>query len=714
MAAADRQQVLGGLAAQLVAAGVAAHQAGQVVAAEQYYRQAMAASPSAAHPYNLAGLAVLAQGRAADAVALLQTSVRLAPRVADYQMNLGAALRAAGDNAAAVAAYRRAIRLNPEFAEAYFNLGNTHREAGRLDEARQAYARALSVRADYADARNNLGHTLAGLGRHEEARAAFAAVLVLTPGRAEAQANLAGSLAALGRAAEALVLARAALAAGANDGKIWRLVVELCGAVGAPVEAAAQAWLAAAPGDADAQVAVGLALIPAQIAAAEGYFGAALAIDPRHAVAAEHAALCRLAFGDVAGARRVLADYVAVEPAPPPRILTALAKAASDAMELDAAEDLFRQALVAAPDFADARAGLGVILLTRGEYREGFALYESRFGAGLARRRFAIPLWDGGVISAGRLLISAEQGFGDVLQMARFVPRLLGTRVVGDGRLVLEVHRPLVRFLQRLHADIEILPFGDDPARGGDVVAELPICSLPHVLGVSLQDLPGQVPYLAASDAARARACAMLAHLPRPWIGLAWAGNAAYQYDYTRSAKLADMAPLIAAGVGSFVSLQKDLPAGDDVVAAGLFDAMAGCADFADTAGVLAALDCVVSVDTAVAHAAGALGVPVMLLNRFNTEWRWGAAGKGSVWYPRHTVFRQSVAGDWGDVVGRVMGVLRDGGGQSPPYADGGSPAIAVAFRVLKRSVTSLIAAATMAGSVPLATMATPAPLSRK
>jgi hypothetical protein len=263
-------------------------------------------------------------------------------------------------------------------------------------------------------------------------------------------------------------------------------------------------------------------------------------------------------------------------------------------------------------------------------------------------------------------MLHAEQGFGDTLQFCRFAP-LLARRC---AKVYLEVPRPLLRLLRHSLAgeNLEVIPrLADFPATQALPRTDYhcPLLSLPRVLGTTVDDVPAAVPYLAA-DATQAAAWSQrLRELPGRKVGLVWAGLPQYSDDAHRSLPLARLAPLGTVSGVTFVSLQTGAAAGQATApppGLTIYDASRGLRDFADTAALVAALDLVISVDTAAAHLAGALGRPVWLLNRFDTDWRWMVDRTDSPWYPTMRIFRQPRRGDWDSVISQVCAALaRDG-----------------------------------------------------
>jgi hypothetical protein len=309
----------------------------------------------------------------------------------------------------------------------------------------------------------------------------------------------------------------------------------------------------------------------------------------------------------------------------------------------DAAEILTRACTLDAND-AFARYSLGGVLLALGRYEEGLpALLAGRHSV-VRESRFPGPGWRGEGLrdaddgSPGTLLLYSDGGLGDAIMYARYVP-------VCAARARVAMTAP--PSLGRLFATLPGLAEFCAAPRVPRYHAQLPLEHLPLLWGTTPRTVPDTIPYLSADPALAAGFAARLAALPRPRIGLAWAGNPAYRDDVNRSVPLATLAPLLAVPGVSFVSLQVGAAAAQAREVAGLTDWTAEFADLADTAALIAGLDLVISVDTAVVHLAGALGKPVWLLNRRNTDWRWGLGRDDCAWYPTLRQFRQLRLGAW-------------------------------------------------------------------
>jgi Tfp pilus assembly protein PilF len=343
---------------------------------------------------------------------------------------------------------------------------------------------------------------------------------------------------------------------------------------------------------------------------------------------------------------------------------------------------VFGQTLAFAPDYADAHWNEGLTRLLLGDFERGWEQYEWRWKTESQqhlRRDFAQPLWLGGDALAGKtILIHAEQGFGDTLQMARYLPKLatLGAAVVLEVKPALQALLSDMACVARIVAPGEPLPHFD---------VHCPVMSLPLSFKTTLDTIPADVPYLKV-PADRLQKWRHLSSQKRFRVALAWAGSATHKHDQLRSIPLRDLVSLIdgAEGVDWF-SVQHELRAGD----AELLDKMPkvrrfdeGLADFADTAAILSRVDLVITVDTAIAHLAGALGRQVWVLVQDSPDFRWLLDRDDSPWYPTFRIFRQKQRGDWKDVVARVAEELKcvahnpEAGSDFPPIAFPAEPAI--------------------------------------
>ncbi len=321
--------------------------------------------------------------------------------------------------------------------------------------------------------------------------------------------------------------------------------------------------------------------------------------------------------------------------------------------EVHAAIDAFRHALALAPGFVHARWNLSLALLLDGQFAEGWSMYDARLELpelGRDRNRFPGPLWDGSASAGKTVLVYPEQGLGDAVQFARYA-----TLVAAAGaRCVIrcpEVLAPLftsIPEVAQISRDGEPLPAHD---------FHLPLLSLPRILGTTTQSIPATVPYVAVPEARRAAARATLAQSgTKRRVGLCWAGNRTHGNDRHRSIALMTLAPLFAVPGIAWFSLQQGEPAAQIAGARGAENVvpLPEGTPLVDTAALLAELDLIITVDTSIAHLAGALARPAWVLLPFAPDWRWQLGRDDSPWYPTLRLFRQTRQRDWPSVIARV------------------------------------------------------------
>ena len=379
---------------------------------------------------------------------------------------------------------------------------------------------------------------------------------------------------------------------------------------------------------------------------AEAAYRQILTIDPAH-TDAQHALGAALhGLGRPAEAATSYQEALRLRPNYP-EAHNNLGIALSDLGRLAEAEASYREALRLRPNFPEAHHNLGHALLLAGRFDEGWKEYEWRWKTkrlSSSARDFSAPLWRGEAIGDRTILLHAEHGLGDTLQFCRYIPFMV-------CRIILEVQAPLVRLLSRLPGVMQIVARGD---KLPPFDLHCPLLSLPHAFGTTLDTIPAGMPYLSADPALAANWQERLLGLDGLRIGLVWAGGRRFKDDRRRSIALKTLAPLGDVSGVSFVSLQKDeaaAQAADPPHGMMLHDFTTDLHDFEDTAALVVNLDLVISVDTAVAHLAGALGKPVWLLNRCDTDWRWLLNRDDSPWYPTLRQFRQASPGDWDSAV---------------------------------------------------------------
>jgi tetratricopeptide (TPR) repeat protein len=509
--------------------------------------------------------------------------------------------------AQAIAHAERALQIDPDRVDTLTLLGRALISAGRAADALAPLDHALKRAPELPEALNLRGMALAALGQIDAAVEAFEAVLRQRPKFTEARANLAGAL--------------------------------------------------ADRGDFDAAI--------------ENY-RLALAGKPDLAIAYFHLARCHLALHQSEMAILALDQSLRLVPGHAPSF-NLLGTARSLMGQFEAADYAFRQAINLQPTVPEPHLGLAITLLVREQVEPGWLEYEWRrrvAGNSLPiRRDLPQPDWDGSSLDGRTILLHAEQGLGDTIQFCRYVPDV----VARGGQVIFECPPPLRRLIEysELGARVEPSAPPGAPARYySPVDVQVPLLSLPRVLKRPVFGEGGKTPpYLRADPAlielwkSRLAAAAQDQPAANFRIGLVWAGGTEHPRDRVRSSSLAAFQPLATDGV-QFVGLQVGAAANQIASAPSpmnILDITREIEDFADTAAIVAQLDLVITVDTAVAHLAGALGKPVWVLLPTVPDFRWLLGRADTPWYPTMRLFRQSRPGDWSDPIAAAANRLKKG-----------------------------------------------------
>jgi tetratricopeptide (TPR) repeat protein len=614
--------------AQALAIAAQHYQAGNLNQAEQLCAQVLREDPRHAGGLFLLGLIDRQAGRYDLAVEHLAQAVRWKPDFAEAHNSLGNALREQKRLEEAVASFRQALRLNPHLAEARSNLGVALMELGRLAEAVASLQQALNLKPNYAEAQNNLGLALSQQGRLEEAAASLRQALRLRPDYVEAHNNLGTVLTKQGKLAEAV--------------------------------ASLQQALNLKPNHADAHINLGSALMEqGRLEEAVVSLRHALRLQPNRPEA--HYNLGNALRDQLKIDEAVASFQEAIRLKPSyAEAHNNLGNALREQGKLNEAVTSFQQALCHNPHHAEAHRNLALTLLLLGNFDQGFSEYEWRWQCKeFVPKRFRQQSWGGAPLEGKKVLLYAEQGLGDTLQFIRYAP-LVKQR---GGVVLVESPAPLIPLLSRC-PDIDQVVAKDSSVPDFDVHAAL--MSLPGIFGTTLATVPAAVPYLFADPALCEHWRQELRGSPAFKVGIVWQGSAKYKDDRRRSVPLASFAPLARLAGVQLISLQKGPGSEQLHQQAGGFsvtdlgsrlDEKSGA--FMDTAAVMKNLDLVVTTDTATAHLAGALAVPVWVALPFLPDWRWLMDREDSPWYPTMRLFRQTAPGDWQGVFERVANELK-------------------------------------------------------
>jgi tetratricopeptide (TPR) repeat protein len=567
-------------------------------------------------------------GRHRDALPSFEAATRLRPDDAPILAAYGTALLNLGDRQAALVRLCRAFEASPQDGSIAMRFGYALQQAGKEAEAVPLYEKALTIDTNLHEARVNLSVCLRTLGDTDAAIAHCRTVLEHRPDSVGAMTNLGTALCEVGRNDEAIVVFERALR---HDPQNLTALHNLGVAL-------------------DAQGASD---------AAEACFRKCLALRPDWGDAQR--SLANLLRG---GGRldEAAALYRAVIDSRP-RDFTSYGNLGLVLLNLNRAEEaigVYEKAVALQPALPDLRFGLGAAQLTTGDFANGWANYEARLDMKQTpdwRPGHGLPRWRGAPDSEGgarpTVIVHAEQGFGDSIHFCRYIP-LAAAR---GASVVFECQPSLAALMKSLApcAGLPAFPVLSprEPLPPADF--HVPLLSLPGMFTPDLASIPARVPYLTPPPD---KAATWADRLPgnRPSAGIVWAGNPQRQDDRLRSCPPDALAPILAVDGIDFFGLQKG-PSGDAVP--GITDLGPLLEDFGDTAAVIQRLDLVITVDTAVAHLAGALGKPVWVMLGHAADWRYLLDRDDSPWYPTMRLFRQVETGAWQPLTERIAQALR-------------------------------------------------------
>ncbi|MBF0249255.1 MAG: tetratricopeptide repeat protein [Alphaproteobacteria bacterium] len=562
-------------------------------------------------------------GRNGEALAACDRALTDRPDDPDLLNLAAAAAWGMGDAGRALPYLDRAMAAHPGHADAYVTLGVILETYGRLDEAANAYRAALEADGERVTAYLNLGNVLMRQGAAGQAIPVYDQALAREPLNVDALNNKGLALKETGRLDEAERLLRQAVGAQPGYAPAWTnlgLVLRL----------------AKRPDEALAAYERALALDPSSIKALNN-----LAVLKRWRGELEEAeALCR-------GILETHPDVV--------ETLNNLGDILQAQGRVDEAEALFRRVLELAPDHAEGHHNLAVLLLLKGDLKAGWAHYEWRWLAKdfpSERRNFPKPLWRGEDLAGRTILLYVEQGLGDAVQFVRYAPRVAAR----GGRVIVECPPVLKRLFETLDGVAQVIARGDAlPAF--DV--QCPFLSLPGILSPDLASIPAATPYVHPDPSDGKTWRERLSGVSGKKVGLAWAGSPHHTNDRERSVPLSRLEPLSRVPGCTLFSLQigesaRQLADIDFPVA----DLTGDIGDYADTAAFIDQLDLVVTVDTSVAHVAGALGRPTWVMLPHAPDWRWMLDRDDTPWYPNMRLYRQESRRDWDGVLARLTADL--------------------------------------------------------
>jgi tetratricopeptide (TPR) repeat protein len=608
--------------------GALAMQSNQPKEASEWFTRAIAARPTAEYCFDL-GFSLAALGETQRAVPALQQAIELKPAWAAAHAYLGTLRQNLGELDEAVRCLQQAISLEPNNGEWHFNLGNAFLASEKHAESVEAFQRCLQLNPRHVGALSNLGNALRKLDRLEEAELSLRRALDLEPSLTVALHNLGCVLYSQNRYQESVTVLRQAIGVDPNLADVYN-------DLGISLHRLGQ--------------------LPESIAV----YRRGLELNPQWPEALSNLGAALTDLGQLDEAVSRLEQAVALKPELVSAHLS-LGNALKDQGRLEQAIACYDRVLdmPATRDLAAAHWNRALAMLLQGDLARGWREYEWRWQwkeFKTKARDFPQARWQGEDLAGRTILITSEQGLGDMIQFVRYVP-MVAQR---GGRVLLECERGLMRLVRGVAGVERLVRVGEAPA---DFDLHCPLMSLPLAFSTTLETIPNQSPYLRADvqlvEKWRQR---MAGDDSRMKVGLVWAGNPAHRHDHLRSLpSLELLKPLASAKGMKFYSLQKGVAAEEvrkSSFGLELVDWSKDLSDFAETAALIANLDLVIAPDTAIAHLAGAMGKRVWTMLPFSSEWRWLLQREDSPWYPTMRLFRQDRPRGWSGVVDRLSHAL--------------------------------------------------------
>jgi len=567
------------------------------------------------------------RGDLTRAEALYKKALKKQPNNFDILHMLGRICYQLRDYDEAIRYIRKEIEIAPSNAEAHFNLAFILHNTGRLDEAVLSYQKAIKIEPGLMEAYNNLGILLTGKGRTEEAIAYFQKAMQINPNYADIYNNLGLTLKVKGDIDEAITN--------------YKKAIDLN------------------PAFADAYYNLGVALqVKKQLDEAITSYKKAVQLNPTYANAYNNLGTIYHEKGQLNEA----IDYYQKVLNLHPDFIDAyynIGIVLRDKGQFEESLQYFQKVIQIEPNHADSHWYLSFLLLLLGNFKDGWKEYEWRWKTKAFipnLYNFPQPLWDGFDITGKFIFLHAEQGFGDTIQFIRYAPLV----AQHGAKVIIGCPKELISLFQSIDGIHQIITWGEE-LPSFDV--HCPLMSLPLVFGTTLDTIPAEIPYIKVNTDLLKRWKDKVRNDDSKFrVGLSWVGRPAHRNDSNRSFPLETLAPLAQSDGVIFYSLQKGKgseQAKTPPEGMKLIDYTDEIQDFSDTAALIENLDLVISIDTAVAHLAGAMGKPVWTLLPFVPDWRWMLKREDSPWYPTMRLFRQPFPGDWESVISNVRKELK-------------------------------------------------------
>jgi tetratricopeptide (TPR) repeat protein len=609
--------------------GIISHQLNEHDESVILLNQAIAVSPTNPFFYSSLGDVLKDQGRLNESMACYRKALQLKPEQAEVCFNSAMISHDQGNLEAAISYYLKAVELNPDFVEAYYNAGLAYQTLNKLEDAIIYYQKTLHLKPTHAKAHNNIGKAYKDLHDVHKAVACFQRALELKPDFAEPYFNLGDTLNSMGQIEAAIENYKQALRYRPDMGEAYNNLGNILknqGNLDAAIENYRQV-LRLEPNFAEPYYNLGSTLrLKNKFQEAAAYLKQALKLKPEYAEAYNNLGLTYKNQG-----------------------------------ELDRSIEHFTRALQIKSQLGEARWNRSFVYLLQGNFKDGWRDYEWRLQqAGwktLYPFRYHTPRWEGSYCPQKTVFVHDEQGLGDTLQFVRYLPMLKDR----CGKVIFETRQSLLGLLRGFPGIDQLVPRPSEAPVAENWDFFIPLLSLPALFSANLETIPNKVPYIHAYPT-KVEFWQQRVNGNGFKVGIVWAGRPMHTNDRNRSCRLEQFLPLAEIAGVRLIGLQKGPAASQatelpkDMRVANFGEEFE---DFSDTAGLVENLDLVISVDTAVAHLAGAMAKPVWVLLPFIPDWRWMMDRRNSPWYPTMRLFRQKKRGDWESVFQLVAAELQ-------------------------------------------------------
>ncbi|NWF97982.1 MAG: tetratricopeptide repeat protein [Nitrospirae bacterium] len=611
-------------------------------------------NPKNADSYNNLGLSFFGLKQYDKAIELFNKAIKLDPSHFHAYYNLGNSFKSLNKFDDAIECYKKSLSINPQFIEAHNNLGDVYQEKELFDEAIQSYKNALNINSNFGNIYNNLGLALFKKGLYDEALGYFKKALELNPQLADAYNNIGNYFFNKNEIDQAINYYLKALKLEQNFATYNNLgnAFKEKGLL----EEAIKFYEKALNFN---QNAVNTAIDLGNLIRKKGKLDEAICFfqnlidkNPQNPVVYINMAVIFQEKGLLDEAFKYYNKALEINP----NVAEGYNNLALAFIEKGLYEEALsnlEKSLQLKPSLASAHFNLAMLLLLKNNFSKGWEEYEWRWKTSdfkSIKFNYSQPLWDGSDKNGRIILLHAEQGLGDTIHFMRYIKLVIEKNM----EVIFRCPKELISLAKYSFPEVKIIPFEESLP---DFEVHCPLMSLPLILKTTIDSIPAQIPYISVDSSLINFWTEKIKDNSNLKIGIAWSGNPKYKRDKQRSCSLKNFLEILKIKPISFYSLQKG--SGSEQVKElpeeiNLIDFTEEIKDFSDTAAIIQNLDLIISVDTAVAHLAGAMGKPVWTMLPFVPDWRWMLDREDSPWYPTMRLFRQQSIDNWNSVIIRI------------------------------------------------------------